>query len=536
MLRHKPVFKYCGVTIIMSNPSRFDKQNLLSANGGGWFDNDCLRPELNKYMCDIRLKEDLSPLLDETRLIILLGESAAKLWCRDAELKIGQARGSIFYYDGRFTGQQCNIPMIPTFFPQDGVDYKDYETEFNKQDDTNVGGTDDEDEGNVKSRQGKTARRNYRFWIQSDIKKAKQIISTGIPQRLFEPIYFIKPPSKDLIHILTNIKGSRLFIDIETFLPSFDVQCVGFSFDNRPDIYIFPFFNSDYSLSYDDLPLLLRALAISFKNNTVIAHNGANFDFPIFAWKYRIPPSHNLEDTMIMQHRVFSDVEKSLGHFTSLWTYEPFHKDEASGWYNQQQCWDTMQYCGKDVFTMKLGYYNMLEYAQKMPGLKESWEDANGSILPYMTTMLQGFLYDDKVVKEIMNENDRCMMQYLRMIKILVGEHNLKAIQGKSKRPLPSSPTQCVKYFHELLGYPIVGKGQEHKDGSRAPSLGKKNLLKLRLKHDNPVIDIIQAYRECQKESGSLKFSPFDINNRNIPTEYNEQQYYLNQYTSNQPS
>src|SRR6266550_5723469 len=102
MLRNKPAFEYCGLTIILSNPSRFDSIKLLSA-GAGRLVNDFLQPEHNQYQCDLRLKEDLSPLLPNTKCLLVLGESAAKLWTKNNENTLNEIRGSVFYYDGRFS-------------------------------------------------------------------------------------------------------------------------------------------------------------------------------------------------------------------------------------------------------------------------------------------------------------------------------------------------------------------------------------------------------------------------------------------------
>lgn len=532
LVRHKPTFTYSGLTIILSNMSRFDvmKSNLLTANGGRLID-ELLKPDINRYQCDIRLKEDLSPLLEGTKCIILLGETAAKLWCRDANLHIGQARGSIFEYDGAFTRQQIKIPMIPSFYPQDAVDIKDYEGLFNKQDDDNESEDSDDEEGNLKSRHGKTARRNYRFWLKTDIGKCKQILKGTLKPAFFKPVYHISPPSEKIIKILNEHENQDLFIDIETFIPNHDIQCLGFSFAREPDIYVFPWFDYRFERAYSNLVLILQALATAFSRNTTIAHNGSSYDFPVIVWKYHIPIGPLLKDTMIMQHRFYSDVEKSLGHFTSLWTNEPFHKDEGGGgWFNPQQMTEKMQYCGKDVFTMKLGYYNMLEHAEKIPGLLESMQQGNDAILPYMLTMLQGFPYSEQIRIDTIVENDELMMQYIRMLDILVGEATLKAIAGKSNSPMPGSNPQCVRYFHDLLGYPIVAKGKETSKGVRNPSLGKKSLLKLRLKHDNPVIDIVQAYREAAKETGSLQFHSWDFNNRNMPVDNDERQLSLANY------
>jgi hypothetical protein len=525
MLKHKPTFRYAGLTIILSNASRFDNIKLLSGGGGRLVD-EFLQPEYNRWQCDIRLKEDASPILPETKCILLLGESAAQIWLKNADNTLGEIRGSVFYYDGRFSGQDLRIPTIASFFPQDASDIKNYEKEFNAQTSEEVDISEDENESEIgeKSRHGRTKRKNYRFWLQQDIKKCKHILKHGVPKRPIEPNYILAPKANELIRILTEAKNKEMFVDIESYYPACDIKCVAFSFDRESSIYSFPFFSHDYSHAYSDLHLLLRALAISFRDNIVIAHNGANFDFLIFAWKYRIPIGKRVKDTMVQQHRIFSDVEKSLGHCTSLWTWEPFHKDEGNVGYNTpQQMKQTLEYCGKDVFTMKLIYYAQLDYTKTVPGLQESFDQANSSIRPYLTCSLLGFAFKDEMRAELMNENDKLMMQYLRMLEILIGKETLKAVAGKSKKGMPNSNKQCVEYFHNLLGYAVVARGDITKTGARNPSLGKKALYKLRLKYDNPVIDICLIYRECAKETGSLKFIPWNINSLETQQQTNQQ-------------
>jgi|ERR1044071_2416934 hypothetical protein len=508
MLRHKPAFTYCGLTIVISNPSRFDKVKLLCA-GGGRLVEEFLQPEFNRYMCDIRVKEDKTELLEGTKCILLLGEPAMKEWliidAKDNTLH--EMRGSVLQF--RY------IPTICSYYPQDAADPKNFEKEFNPQDTSLLDAIDDDDEegGDEKSRKNKTRRKNFRFWLQQDIKKCKYIIKNGIPPRPIEPKYIIAPNSNELISTLTNTKGAELFIDIETFVPSNDIKCISFSFDKQPNIYSFPIFSHDFSWAYSELPRILRALSISFRDNTVIAHNGSNFDFLVFATKYRIPIGRKVKDTMIMMHRCFSDVEKSLGHCTSLWTFEPFHKDEGEcGHYSPDQVFQTLKYCAKDVFTMKLCYYAMLEYAKKIPGLLESFDRANAYIRPYLTCTLQGIAFDDELRKKMIHENDRLCMQYIRMSKILIGENNIKMIAGKSKSSLLNSNKQAVEYFHNLLGYDVVAKGKEKEDGTRGPSLNKSAMYKLRIKYNNPVIDLCIAYREAVRETGYLNFLPWSLN------------------------
>lgn len=524
MLRSKPVYDYCGITIVLSNASRFDLKNYrLLSSGGGRLIDEALRPEYNVAQCDLRVKEELEPLLPNTKVVVLLGESAAKLWLQNSDNTIGEIRGSLFNVKG--------INTVSTFYPQDAADYnkagKNLDVEHNAESYQNHEPEEHEtDNDNPKRRHGKTKGKNFDLWIRKDFNKVKYLAKHGQPpKRRFEPNYIISPPSSAIIKKLRTNKSKNLFIDLETWCPSCDVKCCSFSFDDESDVYSFPWFDSHQSWAYDSLPNILLALSIAFRDNTTIAHNGQGFDFFVLAWKYNIPIGKLVKDTMIMQHRIYSDVEKSLGHLTSLWTYEPFHKDEGNvGYNNGDQVRRTLEYCAKDVYTMKLCYYAMMDYAKTVPGLLNSFDRANNAIRPYLTTMLQGLAFDEDERIRVMRENDRWMMQFIRISQILVGEKFLKELKGKGKSSLLASPNQCVKYFHDMLGYPVIGKGKEKQDGSRGASLGAKNMFKLRLKQENPMIDLILAYREYAKESGSLKFQSWDIKNKQPKIEQQQQE------------
>lgn len=791
MLRTKPKFAYCGLTIVMSNQSRFDKHELLSATGG-WFLNDkCLKPEYNRYQCDIRLKEDKSPLLDGTKCVLLLGEPAMRAWTGKIDNTIGEVRGSVYIING--------VPHISSYLPQDCLDIKDYESDLNPLANRGDGyEEDDEDGGDEKRKHGFTSRKNFGFWLIKDIERCKHILEYGVPKS--PEVNYITYPRQELVEqILQNTKNNVLHFDIETDYEQQNMQCFSFGFNDSSTVYNIPCLLPDYSWAYTGLHKIYKSLAVAIRDNTLVAHNGHNFDFFVLGHKYRIPVGRKVFDTMIAHHRctpayeyvdtvngrikiidlvgkenfhvwswkngkpypakvkrvfktqdkttivrvhcwrkkfagiekfhidctpdhkfllkgrwieakdlkqkdsltrvniiynsnsyhtlnrwdmgykgdrcviykahryiyeclkeavppdcevhhkdenifnnepdnleckwAFShrsdhkigiaqtkglpawnkgigkknsiskedletnyksgmsqkdlgklfhvdateitnlfkkfgikartlkeaqtlrrqneknckvisveylkqkedtycmdvegtncyscngviihncwpDQEKSLGHLMSHLTWEPFHKDTDAPYSSLENARKKWEYCGRDVYGMKIGYNKLLEYAKTIPGLMDSINQAMSSIKPYLTTTLQGISYRQDILDKTLKENDRLMMQYHRMINILVGEASLPFIRGKSLAPLPSSNVQCCRYFHDLLGYPVVARGQETKTGDRNPSLGKKALYKLRLNHDNPVIDISLLYRELAKESGSLKFTPWKI-------------------------
>lgn len=495
-----------------------DTCRLLAGNGGVMMDNFCLRPEINSMMCDVRLLEEKEPLLPNTKAILILGEAAMhKLLPETLSNTLNEMRGTLFSYKG--------IPTICSYLPQNAVDiYKDYEAENNvlastyiPNDSVSEDGEEDEDEGDVK-RHGRTKRTNFAFWLKKDCQKIKLILgftkahpTLTWPPNQEQPKYFIYPNSSIVTHELLTHKNEYFYFDMETDFDEANLQCFAFCFGDGP-IYSVPILDYNYHPAYSDYYKIMGALAVAIRDNVIIAHNGANFDFLVLAYKYHIA-IRRAYDTLIAAHRCMPDIEKSLGHQTSLWTWEKFHKDEDSlGYHTQTQMTDRMRYCGKDVHTMRLNHKSILKYATTIPGLQQSIQDAMDCIRPYLISTLHGINVNADMVNEMVIENDKLMVQYNRLIEWFIGEWGMQAIRGKKKLGMfAGSNKQCTKYFHELLGYKVMSKGKPDKFGVRNPSLGKKALYKLALLYDNPVIYLICAYRGVKKETTRLRFIPFDF-------------------------
>ena len=487
----------------MSNPSRFDRAELLSATGGWFFRNECLMPHLNIFQCEVRTRDVKTPFLPETKAILLLGKDAFDDWTGNPDKRsLGEVRGSIYYVNG--------IPAIPSYLPQDAVDAKDYESTHNEL----LQGKDyDEDQGSAgetqeKRRHGVTARSNWRFWLQKDTTKAITILLNGgtVPTSPghFTPKYELFPSAKSVVDELMSAADKQLYLDIETDY-GFGLKCIGYSLDDT-NIRVVPIIDYRYQWAYPEVPQILRAFSVAASRNTLVSHNGSGFDWIVLPWRYRLPLGTRYYDTMLASHRCFPDIEKSLGHCTSLWTYEPFHKDEGSMSYgSHDDMRRLMQYCGKDVYTMMLIRRSIDAYARRVPGLTESIAQVNDSVHAYLLMTLTGIHYKQEMLDKTMADNDAYMNQYNRIINFLVGEQATKLLNKTSKKCLAGSNNKCCTYFHDMLGYPVVGRSKK----TGAPSLAKKAMYKLRLKHENPVIDFVLKYRELSKESGTLKFTPF---------------------------
>lgn len=496
--RCPPKVGYIGLTIVLSNPSRFDKYYLLTANGGMFFETECLGKTIHRNQCDIRLMSERSPLLPGTKCVLLLGEPCIKEWL-GLDTTLMEQRGSPVVKDG--------VVYICSFLPQDAVDNKNYEKDFNpllaKTGAVTVSDVKVvKDASSEKRKHGATDRANWPAWLRLDTQKALRVLDFDgkLPLERVALELILHPSSHYVETELLKYKDCTFYFDMETERDSagnIHMICFAFAFEAGPVVSV-PLLAHDYSLAYSPemTVRILRALAIALRDNCCVAHNGSGYDFMVLAIYYRIGIGRKVYDTMVAQHRIFPELEKSLGHCISMWLYAPFHKDEGAGGYmSVAQVNQKLQYCAKDVHTMRLIRLEQLDYAKRIPGMLESIQQAQDSIRPYMITTLQGITYDAAFLTNTVKENDRLMMQYLRMMNLLMGTDKLPLISNKA----------CIQYFHDMLDYPVVARSKK----TGKPSLDEKALLKLRLKVANPIIDILLAYRRVKKETGSLQFNPW---------------------------
>lgn len=507
MIRHLPTSSYCGLTIILSNPSRFDNHALLSGAAGVRFDNDCLAPcGIHRWACDIRLASDRSPLVEGTRALLLLGDKAFHEWTnpsRYANYSLNEQRGY------PLETLHAGVRAIASYLPQDAVDLRDYESKLNPilvlENEVATAfaeafGEDEEDDGDVK-RHGRTSHSNYFFWLQRDTAKALAIARGQQSTDPYPYKVILAPQSNEIIDTLTNTINTDLYLDIETDIDDRNLLCVGFSFgsfDSGNPVYVVPFLRWNYEIAYADFHRILRAFSVALRRNTIVCHN-AMFDLSVLASKYSLPFCGDVYDTMLAQHRCFPEAEKSLGHTLSCWPdiWEEFHKDE--GVFpprNREQEHQLWNYNAKDVFAMKLIKRSQQAYMAADFGLTASVGQANRMIRRYMISMLQGMRFREDLRAGTLTENDKLMTHYLRALRLLVG-----------RELLPTSPPQCRKYLFDELDYPV-----QYKTEVGNASTGDKAIQKLKLKFpNNAVLDFILEYRERAKESGQLKFTPWKI-------------------------
>jgi len=467
-MRTEPRGTYSGITIVLDRPSRFDKDRLLSGRAGQLVA-DFLQPECSIFQCDIRTLDSAKQLLPNTKGVLLLGERSLELankvnlnnW-RGAELRYGEAIA------------------IASWAPQDCLDIVQYEPADEADDDTEI-----VEEEKDRSR---TARSNYRFWLAKDINKLKRLLRSS--ERIREPEDFrIFPPQQYLLDLLRTKRGERLWLDIET--DGYHLSCFSFAFGDGP-VHCVPLYRYDGKLAYLNTEAILAALGIAQCRNEVACHN-IGYDLPFLALYYGLPFGRNLLDTMLVQHRIYPEAEKSLSHCISLWTdmenqknmphtFQPRNKIE------ERQLWE---YNCRDVHSMRLIFREQMHYASRQPGLPESIAQANSSLYAHLLCSLVGIAIDSDMCWKIGDETKKYREQYHRIVSILAGYPLL-----------PSSSKQMGEYLYQRCGY----RAPTYTPGGK-PAAGRKQLLKLAVRHDNPVIPFALRYREEMKRASMTAFT-----------------------------
>ena len=161
-------------------------------------------------------------------------------------------------------------------------------------------------------------------------------------------------------------------------------------------------------------------MAIAFRDNVVIGHN-LGFDLLVLAYYYGIPFPKQVFDTMLAQHRLSPETEKSLGHCISLYLHLPYHKDEGIFTpHNQQQEQQLWAYNAKDVYTTYLLRKQLLKSASFIRGADISIKQANDSLRCYLTMTMLGCRLDTDNFCKVHDDFRREQELYERMLNIVV--------------------------------------------------------------------------------------------------------------------
>lgn len=223
------------------------------------------------------------------------------------------------------------------------------------------------------------------YIIEHDLRRARreaQYPHIVRPRREF----LIDPHLDDAVGFLDSL-GDPVSVDIET--RGQDVVCVGLS--DSPDRAIcIPFVNG--RLSDVDLVYLWRRLDTIFRTRGII---GQNIQFDVSRLeRLGFYIEHIAFDTMLAHHLLYPEFPHNLGFITSIYTEEPYYKDEIES--------DTLEgfwrYNCKDAATTYEAYIGLKAELEEANQLDYFRSNVLGLLRPVMRMQDRGLYVDHQVL------------------------------------------------------------------------------------------------------------------------------------------
>ena len=407
----------------------------------------------------------------QTNIIVALGSNA--LWALTGERKIGKWRGSILEVT---LPNGVPIKVIGTYHPAAVL----------------------------------------RQWslgtiLQYDLKKAKK--ESMYPQvSRVQREFLISPTSKEVHEFLDQAKGKlEVAFDIETS-PS-AITCISLAFDPRHAISIptTTHYWGSVRLLHEILSKINWVLTLP---SIVKVGQNMTFDIQYLLRFFGILPTKPWFDTMLAQHACYSELPKGLDFLTSIYTNDPYYKDDLKTWQSgtasDQLLWE---YNARDsAITLEVKHELFLELRSHGETTVNTFEYMMELLEPLLFMMLRGVRVDK-----------RKMDEYKRSLTLSANNRE-KAFKERFGDVNPQSPKQMANLAYNTLGLkPITKSGKVTMDKKAIEKLSKKSpelreVLTIREERKlvstyldiplDPIDDRLRcSYNSCGTETGRLSSS-----------------------------
>ena len=342
----------------------------------------------------------------------------------------------------------------------------------------------------------------YTYSILYDLVRVNRIIENGFefPKRNL----IIRPSFQDCMEYMQKVHQgeSPVAFDIETLrtrkegeLTDWEVSCISLSLSGDEAICI-PFLDDhgDYFSEYQELEIWKGLRKILEDPNIPKLGQNLMFDASFLLHKHKIIV-RNMHDTMIAQGVLLPDLPKGLDFLCSLYTNEPYYKDDGKQYDKFEGTPEAFwTYNAKDSAVLHEIYENQLE-ALTEQGNKETYNWLRRLMYPLMFMQERGILVDVEQVKKEAAKID---------IKIAELQNLLNQVTGFNINP--NSPKQVQTYFYITKDIkPVIRKGRPTVD-----EIALKRLSGKGFKEANLILEI----RGLSKLKGTYLEMALDSDNR----------------------
>jgi len=275
------------------------------------------------------------------------------------------------------------------------------------------------------------------YWVSKyDIKKAKEYLNKVYekPKRNL----IIAPSATTVWNFVESCKTAlQLSFDIET-RPG-EITCI--SLAKTPNEAISIPLTKEYwkqtSIVRDILSKINKDL-MQNPNIIKVAQN-LTFDVQYLMRFFSILPAKPWFDTMIAFHCLFSELPKSLAFLTSIYTDEPYYKDDLKIWQANQTSDELLwTYNGKDA-AVTLEIMHKLDKELDEAGVRNTYNYMMSMLDPLLFMMLSGLNINAKKIDLYRKEYQETLNEKMESFSKTFGEVN------------PHSPKQLKEFANELV-------------------------------------------------------------------------------------
>lgn len=414
--------------------------------------------EMKDYL--VELKEELEAI--QPNIVIALGRTA--MWALTGKSQIMKHRGSLY--------ESTLIPglkVIPTMHPA-------------------------------------AVARQWVPWrqiIPADLMKAKE--ESAFPEVLKPDRRFIIEPSYDEVLYYMDFYERVEFMSFDIETRPYKIVSIAFAAETDFALCI-PFTKgyNNYWSAEEELGVWKAINRVLSAPSKKVGQN-VQYDELYLARFHGVYVQNIWIDTMIAHHELYPETPKGLDFLASLWTKEPYWKDEGKSHGGRVRDHDLWTYNCKDVVvTLEIAHEVFKELQED--GLWNEYLETMKFRHPLMTMSLQGVKFDTAKQTELIKE-------YKEKIKKL--QEGLDNAVGEPVNV--SSNKQMVQLLYVTLNLPVqTGK-------TNRPTADMNALLSLRRKHKKfkPILDVIIDIRKLRKlTEGFLEVETDPIDGR-IRCSYN---------------
>jgi uracil-DNA glycosylase family 4 len=342
-----------------------------------------------------------------------------------------------------------------------------------------------------------SALRNYIFqhYVVNDLLRVRDESQTPDLPKLTYNIHIGRTVSEITKYLERCVAAGMVGFDIEVIDGELDCLAIAIS---ATEAMCIPFMQgSNEFWSIEDEVTVLQLVG-SLLENVAVAKvmQYANFDSYFMFEHYGIT-TKNIEDTMIAQAILTPDFDKGLDFITSIYTKQPYYKQEGKQWLRnqlgtQEVFWN---YNALDSLMCMDAFPKQLKDLESL-GCKQTYLNQRKLIEPLMYMQAHGIMFDREAIAK---ESERVAIEIEELKKILT--------QKVGRDINANSPKQLSAYFYdELQLKPYTKKGgQRTTDETAMRRIARKNI---------PEATIIVKIRKAVKMRGTYLEAKTDPDGR----------------------